>query len=103
MFKRLVAAALVFGTTALAPPATQAQNNCAPREILTERLTNRYSERLTGGGLQNSNTVLEVWASDKTGSFTVLVTQANGISFLVASGSNWNSIAPVDVPQGSKS
>ena len=100
MFKRTIAGALVFGAAAIAPPTVHAQGNCAPRELVIERLSDKFAERLTGGGLQNQKTVLEVWASESTGSFTVLVTHANGVSCIVASGQNWNSVAHVAAPEG---
>lgn len=103
MFKRTLSAALVFGVAAIAPPAAHAQTNCAPRDVLIERLEERYSERLTGGGLQNANTLLEVWASDKTGSFTVLMSRADGISCIVASGQSWSSVVEASVEEDTAS
>ncbi|EBA17044.1 lipoprotein, putative [Roseobacter sp. SK209-2-6] len=90
MFKRLLSSALIFGMAAIAPPAFA--NNCAPREGLIEQLQDSYSESLSAAGLQNSqntDTVIEVWSSDDTGTFTVLVTHPTGISCVVASGKNY--------------
>ena len=103
MFKRTITAALIFGAAAIAPPAVHAQSNCAPRDSVIERLKEKYSERLTGGGVQNSDTVLEIWSSEKTGSFTVLITHANGMSCVVSSGQNWNSVVAATVPKGTAS
>ncbi|MEO9822008.1 MAG: hypothetical protein ABJQ34_06930 [Paracoccaceae bacterium] len=103
MYKRTVAAALVFGAAAIAPPAVHAQSNCAPRELITERLQSKFSERLTGGGLQNANQMLEIWTSDRTGSFTVIVSRADGISCIVASGHNWDTIVTAMIPDGTAS
>ncbi|MBY6066290.1 hypothetical protein KUW17_06025 [Leisingera aquaemixtae] len=90
MFKRLLGLSLLFGMAATAPPALAA--SCGDREVLTQKLESGYSERLTAGGLQKSRpeaTVIEVWSSDETGTFTVLVTHANGISCVVATGSSF--------------
>lgn len=103
MFKRTISAALVFGAAAIAPPAVHAQNNCAPRELIVERLQSKFKERLSGGGLQNENQILEVWSSDATGSFTVIVSRADGISCIVASGQNWNTVVTASVPDGTAS
>lgn len=87
MFKRLLGLSLLFGMAATAPPALA--GSCGDREAMTQKLESGYSERLTAGGLQKSRpeaTVIEVWASDETGTFTVLVTHANGISCVVATG-----------------
>ncbi len=93
MFKRLCSTALIFGAAALAPPvAAQAQAQgvaCLPRDALVERLEGRYKESPAGGGLQNPQQLLEVWASEETGSFTVFVTRPNGVSCIVATGQNW--------------
>ncbi|MEX0337953.1 MAG: hypothetical protein AB3N11_02825 [Arenibacterium sp.] len=91
MFKRLLATALVFGAAALAPPASAQTAQCMPRDTLIETLQTKFGESLTGGGLQSENQLLELWSSQNTGSFTVLLTQPNGISCVVASGQNWNS------------
>ena len=103
MFKRTVTAALIFGAAAIAPPAVHAQSNCAPRDSVIERLKEKYSERLTGGGVQNAESIIEIWASDKTGSFTVLITHANGTSCVVSSGQNWNTVVVATVPRGTAS
>lgn len=94
MFKRLCSTALIFGAAALAPPlAAQAQAQgvaCLPRDALVERLEGRYKESPpAGGGLQSPQQLLEVWASEETGSFTVFVTRPNGVSCIVATGQNW--------------
>jgi hypothetical protein len=100
---RILAAGLVFGAAAIAPPAVMAQNGCAPRDAIVEKLAQKYSEKLTGGGLQNANTLLEVWTSEKTGSFTVLMTHANGVSCIVASGQDWTSTEVAMVPEDTAS
>lgn len=90
MFKRLVSVSLIFGMLATAPPAVASA--CTPRDDLIERLQSSYAERLTAGGLQASrsvSTVIEFWASDTTGTFTVLVSHPNGLSCVVASGTGF--------------
>ncbi|WP_417728555.1 hypothetical protein [Roseovarius sp.] len=96
MFKRLFSAAVIFGAAALAPPeAAQAQAmTCLPRVDLIERLAGRYNEHLTGGGMQSPQQLLEVWASDQTGSFTVFVTRPDGVSCVVATGQHWHDATP---------
>ena len=92
MLRRIISGALITGLVVVAAPSVHAQGNCAPREAVIERLESKYAERLKGGGLQNAETLLEVWASEKTGSFTVLLTHANGVSCIVSSGDNWNTV-----------
>lgn len=66
--------------------------NCARREQMVERLKTRYSETLTGGGLQASSsaqTIVEVWSSRETGTFTVILTTPEGLACVVATGTDW--------------
>ncbi|MGH1464073.1 MAG: hypothetical protein ACRBBQ_01815 [Cognatishimia sp.] len=104
MFKRLIAAGLLFGMAATAPPALAA--NCGLRETVVDRLQSKYSEALTASGLQGSNTVqtmVEVWASEKTGTFTVILTNPQGISCVVAVGTDFFQYEVEKVPEGVKS
>lgn len=98
MFKRLLSSALVFGAASLAPPYAIAVPGCAERSKLVEKLAVHYREGLIGGGLQNATELLEVWGSPETGSFTILVTNADGISCVVAAGGNWHGKLPDPQP-----
>ncbi|CUI40276.1 hypothetical protein [Cognatishimia activa] len=104
MFKRVLAAGLLFGMVATAPPAHA--NNCALRDKVVDRLQTKYSESLTAGGLQGSKnvqTMVEVWASEKTGTFTVILTNPQGISCVVATGTDFFKRDVPIVPDGVKS
>ncbi|MDC0737767.1 hypothetical protein N6L24_05715 [Cognatishimia sp. SS12] len=104
MFKRVMGAGLLFGMAATAPPAHA--SNCGMRDAVVDRLQSKYSESLTAGGLQgsrNMQTMVEVWASEATGTFTVILTNPQGISCVVATGTDFfTRDAPV-VPDGVKS
>ncbi len=108
MFKRLVSAALVFGTAALAPPAFATSTagtikanfsgqTCGPRQQITTNLQKKYGETKQAVGLANARQAFELWSSGKTGSWTMLMTNTNGISCVVASGKSWHSAIPVAV------
>ncbi|WP_170760937.1 hypothetical protein [Ruegeria lacuscaerulensis] len=95
MFKRIFGIALAFGMAATAPPAFA--KSCAQREHVIAKLQDSYSEELTFGGLQKTRgaqAIMEVWTSKETGSYTVLVTQANGISCIVAVGTDFFEAIP---------
>lgn len=95
MYKRLFTAAIIFGMAAHAPPVTaETVGSCAARSELTQVLTNKYHESPRGAGLQSSGQMLEIWASPDTGSFTVLVTFADGTSCIVAIGGYWQDTKP---------
>lgn len=103
MFKRLFSTAMILGAAALAPPSgAQAQAQaitCMPRDALVARLKGSYKEDPAGGGLQNAQRLIEVWASRETGSFTVFVTRPDGVSCIVATGQHWRG-ATAAVPGG---
>ena len=104
MFKRLFGIALAFGMAATAPPAFA--KNCAQRDAVITKLQDSYSEELTFGGLQKTQggqSVMEVWSSKETGSYTVLVTHANGISCIVAVGTDFFEAVPKIKAEGTPS
>ncbi|MDD9923103.1 MAG: hypothetical protein OXQ92_12615 [Boseongicola sp.] len=88
---------ILNGLTLLAvtlPTATFAQTNCADRSLVVEKLASGYGETFGGGGLQNSNRVFEVWISQEKGTWTILMTKADGTSCIMASGTNWRDGMP---------
>ncbi len=90
MFKRLIALGLGIGAVMTALPAHA--STCALRDQVVSRLQEQYSEQLTAGGLNssaNKTTLVEVWASPETGTFTVMLTNAQGLSCIVATGTDW--------------
>ena len=82
-------AALAVGAAGL-PNASIAQATCAERERVTLRLEQQFGEQLTGGGLRSDAHLIEVWTSPKTGTWTVLMTNASGLSCVMASGTDWH-------------
>ncbi|MDZ4096507.1 MAG: hypothetical protein U1D35_16540, partial [Paracoccaceae bacterium] len=94
MFKRLFTAAILFGAASTAPPAAHAQTVCTQRQSIVEQLSTKHTEQLSALGYQTGAQVLEVWSSSETGSWTLLVTRPDGISCVVATGSNWTQHIP---------
>lgn len=81
---------VIIGITAMAATKVYGQgNNCANREQLVERLRSMYGEELSSGGLLNEGNLIEVWFNHKTGTWTILKTQTNGVACIVLSGDNW--------------
>lgn len=95
MKKRMMIGALGFGILALAATTGFAQNarNCAPREVVVERLAEKYGESRQSIGLGANNAVVEVFAAQETGTWTITVTMTNGLTCLVASGQNFETLA----------
>ena len=81
---------------ALAPATVHAQTNCASRDVVVDKLSVRYGEAFAGGGLQSTQQIFEVWYSEEKGTWTILLTRADGTSCIMASGTNWREGDPSD-------
>lgn len=89
----LVLAALLAGSAA---QPVQAQGAvCAARDDVVERLRQKYGESRRGIGLLQDQRVVEIWTSEKSGSWTIVVTLPDGSTCLLAAGENWE---PMDEP-----
>jgi hypothetical protein len=81
-------AALLAGPTAgLAGPAT-----CGVRAEIVAELTQRYREAPVAFGLANSGELVEVLTNDAGTSWSILVSQPNGMTCLVAAGKEWQEL-----------
>lgn len=86
--KLMILSAITLG---LATPGIAAAN-CAPRDVVVERLAERYGESRQSVGLGSNNAVVEVFASSETGTWTITVTSVNGMTCLVASGQSFETL-----------
>ncbi|WP_299726356.1 hypothetical protein [uncultured Tateyamaria sp.] len=87
----VTAAALNLVTTTLA--AAQQNRNCGPRDLVVNRLAEGYGETRQSMGLGANNAVIEVFASEESGSWTITVTSPNGMTCLIASGQAFEELA----------
>jgi len=76
------------------------QRACGQRAAIVEKLNNKYGESVQGVGLAANNSILEVFASAETGSWTITVTMPNGMTCLVASGQAWEAIQSGPIASG---
>lgn len=81
-----------LGIMVLAAQQAQART-CAPREDMVKRLTETYGETRRGIGIARQGAVMEVYASDQSGSWTITVTLPDGITCLIASGQAYEDMA----------
>lgn len=89
--------ALVFPTAAVASEPTNAV--CAPRDSVVSQLKNRYGETPRSIGLVTQGQMMELFASEETGSWTIAVTLPTGTTCLIATGQNFETISkPVELP-----
>lgn len=103
MKKQMMFGALGFGILALAASTGFAQTarNCAPREVIVERLADKYGESRQSIGLGANNSMVEIFAASDTGTWTITVTTAMGLTCLVASGQDYETIAEALPAKGS--
>ena len=88
----LTAAAALY-IASVTDAVAQDSRNCAPREAVVDRLAEGYGETRQSIGLGANNSVVEVFASDETGTWTITVTTPNGLTCLVASGQSYETLA----------
>ena len=69
--------------------ATANTNRCAPHTALVQRLADVYGERRQAIGLAGNDTVVEIYASDESGSWSITITRPGGPTCLVAAGQNF--------------
>lgn len=99
MLKRMILG-LAMGATMATAAMAQSRPSCAPRDIVIERLASKYGETRQSIGLGANNAVVEVYASDSSGSWTIIVTSTSGMTCLVASGMAFETLAEALPAQG---
>lgn len=62
---------------------------CEDRATVLDQLSNRYSEAPVAMGLATNGSVLEVLSSGEGTSWTIILTGADGISCVLATGESW--------------
>lgn len=77
----------------LAASASAQGRTCASHETIVSRLAAGWGESRQSIGVGADNTVVEVFASLETGSWTITVTQPGGPTCLVASGEAFQHLA----------
>ena len=88
-FRLLSLSALAIGAVSLTSIDAQAQVACGERDAVIAKLGDKYGEVRRGGGLTGSTAIFEVWASESTGTWTILKTTPDGLSCVMAVGEGW--------------
>lgn len=65
---------------------------CGNRESVTAHLSGVYAEKLAGAGLETGGLLVEVWIAGDGETWTIFTTDANGMSCLLASGTDWHGV-----------
>lgn len=99
MTRLFLALSLGFAGLFPATPAAVAQSapQCAKRPQVVDILAQKYGETRRSVGIAANNTVMEVYASDETGAWTIAVTLPDGVTCLMASGQGFEPVAE-DLP-----
>lgn len=75
---------------------------CGARDAVVAQLGDKYGETRRGAGLSGPSAIFEIFASEQTGSWTLLRTGTNGLSCVIAVGEGWQSepvpLTPVGDP-----
>jgi len=91
MYKSIITTSvLILGMAAAGPPDAQAQMACGTRDSVVEKLGEKYGEVRRGGGLAGPTAIFEIWASEATGTWTILKTTPNGFTCIMAVGDGWH-------------
>ena len=88
MWRRLIPLVLVAGPAAA--DGLIAEVICVPRAELEQRMT---GATVTGAGLRDAETVLEIWTK-ASGDWTLVQSYANGTACILAIGEAWQAVIP---------
>ena len=100
MDRTLFALSLGLAGMILAPNLTHANPaQCGQHDKVASALEKQFGEQTRAMGLAQDNTVMELYAAD-TGTWTLTVTLPNGMTCLVASGANFETVTPTQVAKG---
>ena len=125
MYRRiLTTSVLILGVIAAVPPAAQAQGApglrgsaghgpgagvaCGARDAIIAKLGDKYGEVRRGGGLSgpgpapdhDPGAIYEIWASEATGTWTILKTTPDGLTCVMAVGEGWQDDTGEPIPVG---
>ena len=95
----ILSVAMLTNNLALTGEAAAQVMQCGERDPLIKSLNDKFREKRFGIGLITNARLIELFVSD-SGTWTMLMTRPDGITCIVAAGSNWIS-APVAGLQGS--
>lgn len=90
MRRLLIGVAYAVAMTSVAHAQGAAETSvCGTRTDVVKKLAAKFGELQQGAGLINKNRVLELWLSEETGSWTILMTRADGKTCIMAAGEHW--------------
>lgn len=79
------------------PSIVQGQILCYPREVMVMVLSDKYGEVSIARGIHHQGPVIEIYASAETTSWSLVATNAQGVSCLLGSGESWHPVPANDI------
>jgi hypothetical protein len=102
MNQSLFALSLGLGGMILASDIAFGNTQCDARDRVVAMLAERYGETRRSVGIAGQNAVMEVYAATGTGTWTIAITLPDGQMCLMASGSNFETVAEELPAKGSR-
>jgi hypothetical protein len=84
---------LVMASLLVFPAHAKAQGMCGKRADFVRALAAKYQEARRHQGVAATTNLIEVFAS-KTGTWTILITDSNGKTCILAAGTSWEDLPP---------
>ena len=94
----LVIYAMWFASAAQAQIVQPVPPVCGQRANMVQLLDEKYGETRRSMGLADGRGVVEIYASEETGSWTILITSPQGIACMLAAGQAFQ----IDIPASGK-
>ena len=87
----LLCSAVLISSAALSQQVlAQTQTRCGERSDIVSDLATKFGETPRGVGINHDNSIIEIFASDETGTWTALVRTPSGRTCIVAWGTDWD-------------
>lgn len=69
---------------------------CGPHAKIVQQLETGYEEQRTGFGLGGNKSIVELFVSEKLNTWSLMITRPDGLTCLMATGSDWGNVQPKD-------
>ena len=88
--------ALAVGLGLVAGPAASQSAQCGPIDMVMTQLAERHREHLVSHGAMDGGGLLMIFASEASGTWTVVVLAPDGVGCVKASGFGWEGAALIE-------
>lgn len=101
VLRAFILAAFIVGTTNWFASYADAQQMrirmpCHDAAEIAKQLRNKYDEVPVAFGLQNNGNLLQVFSSEKKRTWTLVSTNPNGLSCIIAAGKHWETLPNIN-------